>query len=86
MLDPVSGEANERQPAVRPDGATMFTAKQTAVIEAIRRGKANKVIAYELNMCESTVKVHVRNIMKKLQAKNRTQVALLTQHMVRPRE
>jgi DNA-binding NarL/FixJ family response regulator len=37
-------------------------------------------------MCESTVKVHVRNIMKKLQAKNRTQVALLTQHMARPRD
>ena len=39
---------------------------------------ANKLIAYELNMCESTVKVHVRNIMKKLQATNRTQVAYLT--------
>ena len=35
------------------------------------------IIAYELNMCESTVKVHVRNIMKKLNAKNRTEVAYL---------
>ena len=34
------------------------------------------MIAYELNMCESTVKVHVRHIMKKLQAKNRTDVAI----------
>jgi DNA-binding NarL/FixJ family response regulator len=39
---------------------------------------ANKLIAYELNMCESTVKVHIRNIMKKLNATNRTQVAYLT--------
>jgi len=54
-----------------------FTAKQLAVIEAVRRGKANKIIAYELNMCESTVKVHVKNIMKKLRAKNRTEVAYL---------
>lgn len=53
----------------------IFTARQTAVIEALRRGKANKVIAYELNMRESTVKVHVRNIMKKLNARNRTEVA-----------
>ena len=53
----------------------IFTARQTAVIEAIRRGKANKIIAYELEMRESTVKVHVRNIMKKLNAKNRTEVA-----------
>jgi len=39
-------------------------------------GKSNKIIAYDLNMCESTVKVHVRHIMKKLQAKNRTDVAI----------
>jgi len=47
------------------------------VVRALCRGKANKVIAYELNMCESTVKVHVRNIMKKLKAKNRTEVAVM---------
>jgi DNA-binding NarL/FixJ family response regulator len=29
-------------------------------------------------MCESTVKVHIRNIMKKLKATNRTQVVYLT--------
>lgn len=44
--------------------------------EAIQRGKSNKIIAYELGMCESTVKVHVRRIMKKLKAKNRTEVAV----------
>jgi DNA-binding NarL/FixJ family response regulator len=56
----------------------MFTRRQTAVLEALRHGKANKEIAYELNMREGTVKVHVRNIMKKLKAKNRTEVAVLT--------
>jgi DNA-binding NarL/FixJ family response regulator len=55
----------------------IFTRRQIAVIDALRKGKANKIIAYELNMCESTVKVHVRNIMKKLNAKNRTEVAYL---------
>ncbi len=54
-----------------------LTPKQRLVVEAIRQGKANKTIAYELKMCESTVKVHVRTIMKKLRAKNRTQVAYL---------
>ena len=39
---------------------------------------AYKLIAYELNMCESTVKGHTCNIMKKLNATNRTQVASLT--------
>jgi DNA-binding NarL/FixJ family response regulator len=53
-----------------------ITNRERAVIQAIRQGKPNKVIAYELNMCESTVKVHVRHIMKKLHAKNRTDVAI----------
>jgi DNA-binding NarL/FixJ family response regulator len=52
-----------------------FTSRQAAVAEALRRGKANKIIAYELNMCESTVKVHIRNIMKRLKATNRTEAA-----------
>lgn len=55
--------------------ASMFTARQAEVAEALRRGKANKIIAYELNLRESTVKVHVRNIMKKIKATNRTEVA-----------
>ena len=55
----------------------VLTPKQRLVVEAIRQGKANKTIAYELKMCESTVKVHVRAIMKKLEVKNRTQVAYL---------
>ena len=62
-------------PAAQP--ATLFTHRQLQVVEAIRQGKPNKIIAYELSMCESTVKVHVRTIMKKLQARNRTQVAYL---------
>jgi DNA-binding NarL/FixJ family response regulator len=61
-------------PPVRPLGS-MFTARQVEVVTALRRGKANKIIAYELNLRESTVKVHIRNIMKKMKATNRTEVA-----------
>jgi DNA-binding NarL/FixJ family response regulator len=63
----------------------LFTARQAAVVEALRRGKANKIIAYELNMRESTVKVHVRNIMRKLKARNRTEVAFLANDMLQER-
>lgn len=52
----------------------MFTPRQTEVVTALRKGKANKIIAYELRLRESTVKVHIRNIMKKLRATNRTEV------------
>ncbi|TPJ73360.1 response regulator transcription factor [Mesorhizobium sp. B2-5-13] len=62
--------------------AGMFTIREAAVVEALRKGKANKIIAYELNLCESTVKVHIRNIMKKLKATNRTEVAYKLRQML----
>ena len=46
-------------------------------MRSLRSGHQNKIIAYELGISESTVKVHLRNIMKKLNASNRTQVALV---------
>ena len=58
-----------------------FSPRQTQVLERLQQGKQNKIIAYELGMCESTVKVHIRLIMKKLNARNRTQVVLLTNKM-----
>jgi DNA-binding NarL/FixJ family response regulator len=58
-----------------------FSQRQSQILDCLRRGMANKLIAYELNMCESTVKVHIRNIMKKLKATNRTQVAYMTRHL-----
>ena len=63
----------------QPATSGLATGRELAVIRAIQKGKSNKVIAYELNMCESTVKVHVRNIMKKMNAKNRTEVAVKAQ-------
>ncbi len=56
-----------------PESAPRLTARQSAVAEALRRGKPNKLIAYELEMGESTVKFHIRNIMKKVGARNRTE-------------
>lgn len=62
------------------DGGNL-TAREYAVLASLRQGQSNKRIAYDLKMSESTVKVHVRNIMKKLKARNRTEVAFLTQSM-----
>ncbi len=41
----------------------------------LQSGKPNKIIAYDLDITEATVKVHMRNIMRKLKLTNRTQVA-----------
>jgi len=56
----------------------LLTERQNAVVNAIRQGKANKLIADDLKISENTVKVHLHNIMKRLRAKNRTEVALIT--------
>jgi DNA-binding NarL/FixJ family response regulator len=69
---------------IRPRVAEIFTARQAEVVKQLCQGKANKIIAYELKMKESTVKVHVRNIMKKLKAKNRTEVAYITNQLTGP--
>jgi DNA-binding NarL/FixJ family response regulator len=63
------------------DLAKLLSPRQLAVVRAMRKGLPNKLIAYELAMCESTVKVHVRTIMKKLKAKNRTEVAFVTKDL-----
>ncbi len=67
--------------APEPLSENAVTNRERAVIQAIRQGKPNKLIAYELNMCESTVKVHVRRILKKLHARNRTEVAIKAEEM-----
>jgi DNA-binding NarL/FixJ family response regulator len=59
----------------------MLTSRQTDVLHLLRSGQSNKYIARELNMRESTVKVHVRQIMRKLGAANRTQAALFARQM-----
>jgi DNA-binding NarL/FixJ family response regulator len=56
-----------------------FTPREAQVLAALRRGQSNKVIASDLNLSENTVKVHVRHIMRKLHATNRTQAVLYSQ-------
>lgn len=74
------------EPVPPPEAAANdlpFTDRQLAVIERLRLGESNKIIALNLNMQECTVKVHVRNIMNKIKARNRTEIAFLTNHMFR---
>jgi DNA-binding NarL/FixJ family response regulator len=58
-----------------------LTPSEQRVLELLKTGQPNKVIARELEIEEATVKVHVRRIMKKLNAANRTQAALVAQQM-----
>lgn len=74
---------SDRQDATPPDG--LLTPRQTTVLSLLQQGKANKIIAYELGMSESTVKVHIRNIMRKMGATNRTQAIYKVQQFLRDR-
>jgi DNA-binding NarL/FixJ family response regulator len=56
-----------------------LTPRESDVVERLRQGKPNKVIAHELDISESTVKVFVHRILHKLGAVNRTEVAYLAQ-------
>ena len=69
----------DNEPLVGARIGTLLTERQMKVVEEIRHGKANKQIAYELKMSEHTVKVHLRHIMRKLKARNRTEVAVLSE-------
>jgi DNA-binding NarL/FixJ family response regulator len=48
-------------------------------------GHSNKEIARKLGLLESTVKAHVKVILKKLSAQNRTQAALIASDLGWPR-
>ena len=56
-----------------------LTSRELRTLRLICKGLSNKVIARELGIQEVTVKLHVKNILKKLDADNRTQAALIAQ-------
>jgi DNA-binding NarL/FixJ family response regulator len=53
-----------------------LTPQQLKVLDMIRRGLQNKQIAYELNIRETTVKVHVSEILRKLNVMSRTKAII----------
>lgn len=54
-----------------------LTAQQLRVLQLMGTGKLNKQIAYELDIAETTVKVHVSAILQKLNVYSRTQAVVL---------
>lgn len=59
-----------------PESPEKLTERETEVLRLLAHGKANKEIAAELHISETTVKTHVSNIMMKLEVSSRTQAAL----------
>lgn len=53
-----------------------LTVRERDIVQGLVRGESNKEIARELGVAESTVKIHVQNILKKLNLASRVQVAV----------
>ena len=53
-----------------------LTTREREILRWLARGSSNKVIARNLNVTESTIKVHVQNILRKLKVVSRVQAAV----------
>jgi DNA-binding NarL/FixJ family response regulator len=73
-MKPAAGDApaGDQTAALRK-----LSRSESRVLELMAEGKANKQIAYELGIKESTVKTHVTALLRKLKVYNRTQAVML---------
>ena len=53
-----------------------LTERENAILKCLAAGMSNKLIARELDIMESTVKVHIRNLLKKLKFRSRVEAAV----------
>lgn len=81
----VAGEVYAPADLMRPSGAPeglkvvgaeVLTPRELEVAAMLVKGASNKEIARALDLQEVTVKLHVRNLCRKLETKNRTQIAV----------
>ncbi|MEO8390586.1 MAG: response regulator [Polaromonas sp.] len=80
---PVTGEAasaeasrNGNAPVPDDSALALLSAREREVLSQIARGDSNKVIARKLDIAETTVKIHVQHILRKLQLSSRVQAAV----------
>ena len=65
----------ERSPEQPPSDPDRLTERELEVLALVTQGLRNKEIAAELGISENTTKYHLRNILEKLHAQSRTEVA-----------
>ena len=67
----------DRKPAEGEGLAGRLTLRETEVLRRLCLGLSNKEIARELDLQEVTVKLHVKTLCRKIEARNRTQAAMI---------
>jgi two-component system nitrate/nitrite response regulator NarL len=73
MLTAKAGTSEGETPA-SPE--TVLSSREIEILQCLANGQSNKAIAKNLAIAEATVKVHVKRILRKANATNRTQAAL----------
>jgi two-component system nitrate/nitrite response regulator NarL len=53
--------------------------REVRILRYLMHGAPNKMIARQLGLAEATVKIHIKSILRKVQADNRTQAAMWAQ-------
>ena len=74
VLDPAAGGAGDGSPAGK--NGDLLSAREDEVLALIALGDSNKLIARKLDIAETTVKIHVQHIFRKLQLTSRVQAAV----------
>jgi two-component system nitrate/nitrite response regulator NarL len=67
-------EVAEGAASVAPESD--LSSREIEILQCLANGQSNKAIAKDLAIAEATVKVHVKRILRKAHASNRTQAAL----------
>jgi len=62
--------------AATPRNSRKLSEREWQILNGLVKGQPNKVIAKDYNITEATVKVHMKAILRKIQAGNRTQAAI----------
>ena len=71
-----SAPAPAAAPATADPGLAALSPREQDILRGIARGASNKEIARELGIAETTVKIHVQHILRKLELSSRVQVAV----------
>jgi DNA-binding NarL/FixJ family response regulator len=75
----VAAMRGHTQPRTDGNPLTALSAKERHVLECVGRGMGNQAIAEATGTTLRTVKFHVSRLLKKVQAKNRVELALIAQ-------
>jgi len=66
----------ESGPSADPIDTLVLSDREEQILRCLVAGLPNKLIARELGIAETTVKVHVKSVLRKVRAANRTQAAM----------